>query len=93
MAKKFSEETKASLKKEMDKVAHKMTEVDDLDEFRKLKERYDVLSKMLEPSWTISPDTVAIISANLLGIVLILNHERLNIISSKAMSFVIKGRV
>lgn len=37
------------------------------------------------------PETVAIIAANLLGIVLILNHERLNVVTTKAMSFVKKS--
>lgn len=41
----------------------------------------------------ISPDTVAIIAANLLGIGLILRYEELDVISTKAMSFVMKGRV
>ena len=37
------------------------------------------------------PETLAIIAANLLGILLILNHERLNVVTSKAVSFVKKS--
>lgn len=42
--------------------------------------------------WNVSPDTMAVVAGNLLGIILILKHEELNVITSKAMNFVIKGR-
>lgn len=45
-----------------------------------------------EKKWNVSPDTMAVVAGNLLGIVLILKHEELNVITSKAMNFVIKGR-
>lgn len=38
----------------------------------------------------ISPDTLLVVAANLLGIVLIIHHERVNVISSKALNFVQK---
>ncbi len=41
----------------------------------------------------ISPDTVAIIIANLAGIVLILGYERAHVITTKALGFIIKGRI
>ena len=41
----------------------------------------------------ISPDTVAIIAANLLGIILILGYEKANIVTSKAVGFILRGRV
>ena len=41
----------------------------------------------------VSNDTIAIIAANLIGIMLVLNHERLDVISSKAMSMIMKSRV
>lgn len=93
MRRKFSEETKRAIQDEMDKIAYKMSYKDDSEEFRLLKERYDVLSGMLQTPWKVSPDTLLIVGANLLGIMLILNHERLDIISTKALGFVIKGRV
>lgn len=40
----------------------------------------------------ISPDTIAIISGNLLGIVMIVGYERANVITSKAMQFVKAAR-
>lgn len=41
---------------------------------------------------TVSKDTLVVVAGNLLGIALILSYEKLNIITSKALSFVIKGR-
>lgn len=40
----------------------------------------------------VSKDTMAVISANLLGIVMILGHERVNVITSKAFGWVIKPK-
>jgi len=50
------------------------------------------LKKEIEPSWRVSPDTLALIGANLLGILLILNFERAGVVASKALSFVGKLR-
>lgn len=41
----------------------------------------------------VSPDALATIAGNLLGIMLILNYERMHVITTKAIGFVIKGRV
>lgn len=38
----------------------------------------------------ISPDTLATIAANLAGIVLILNHERVHVVSTKALTLLHK---
>jgi len=40
----------------------------------------------------VSKDTLAVVTANLLGIFMIINHERVNVIRSAAMSFVLKPR-
>ena len=48
--------------------------------------------KPKEKKWNVSPDTMAIVAGNLLGIILILKHEEMNVITSKALNFVIKGR-
>lgn len=52
--------------------------------------KLDILQKMREMKlpFGLKPETVALIAANLLGIALILNHERLNVVTSKAVSFV-----
>lgn len=36
----------------------------------------------------VNPDTLVAAAANLTGILLVLNHEKLGVISSKAMSFI-----
>ena len=41
----------------------------------------------------VSLDTALTVGANILGIVLIIHHEKLNVITSKALSFVMRGRV
>jgi hypothetical protein len=53
-------------------------------------EEYDKFSKS---NWKFTPDTLLVVGGNLLGIVLILNFERLDIVRSKALGFVLKGRV
>ena len=41
----------------------------------------------------ISPDTKATVLGSLIGIVAILGYERANVVTSKALNFVIRGRV
>ena len=90
---KLNREAKERLKVELNRVANEMMLEEDQDKFESLKKKYDVISNMLTADWKISPDTLLIVGANLLGILLILNHERLDIISTKALGFVITGRV
>ena len=59
------------------------TELKKLDIRQKLRE--------MKLPFGMKPETLAIIAANLLGILLILNHERLNVVTSKAVSFVKKS--
>lgn len=48
--------------------------------------------KQAETPKRVSMDTLAIVAGNLLGILLILNHERASIMTSKAVGFVLKPR-
>lgn len=41
---------------------------------------------------SVSRDTLAIVGANLLGILMIIKHEHVNVITSRAMGMVIKPR-
>lgn len=45
-----------------------------------------------ETSDSVSKDTMAIVSANLLGIFMIIRHENVNVITSKALNFVIRSK-
>lgn len=40
----------------------------------------------------VSKDTLAIVGANLLGIVMIIKHEYVNVVTSRAMSLILKPR-
>lgn len=86
---------KTMLEKEIEAVLLDMKDMYvDSDEYEvalnHLSTLHEINSK--EKKWNVSPDTMAVVAGNLLGIVLILKHEELNVITSKAMSFVIKGR-
>ncbi len=61
----------------------------DISEVLLLMERYKDLKKKKQ----FSPDTLLVVAGNLLGIVLILNYEKLNVVTTKALTFVIRGRV
>lgn len=47
----------------------------------------------LEKKHRVSPDAIAVVAGNLLGIALILGYEKSNIITTKALGFVLRGRV
>lgn len=60
------------------------TMVDQLTKLYKLKE--------INAPKPLSPDTLAIVVGNLVGIVLIVGHERMHLITSKALNFVLRLR-
>lgn len=47
--------------------------------------------KNVNRSPRVSPDTMAVVMGNLLGIVFIVGHERAHVVTSKALSFVMKA--
>jgi hypothetical protein len=57
---------------------------DNLIKLYKLRE-HDTVTR-----WRPSPDVVLTVAANLIGIVIIIKHEEVNVISSKALGFVKK---
>lgn len=57
------------------------------------KEREIVENTSLSPWRSISPDTIVTVAGSLLGIMIIVWHEKADVITSKALSFVLKGRV
>jgi hypothetical protein len=64
----------------------------DSAEYAKLLEHVSKLHKLKaeEQPKKVNPDTKLIVAANIVGILAILNHERLHPITSKAMNFVAK---
>ena len=64
------------------------------DEYGKIVENISRLQKLKEGSKkTVSPDALVAVGGNLLGLVLVMNYERLNIITSKAFGMIWKVRV
>lgn len=49
--------------------------------------------KAQKRSWKVSPDVLAQVAGSLGGIVMILGFEKANILTSKAVGFVLRGRV
>jgi hypothetical protein len=62
------------------------------DEYAEILERMSKLHRMKtdETSSPVSKDTLAIIGANLLGILIIVKHEHLNVITTRAMNMIPK---
>lgn len=48
------------------------------------------LKKDVEPTWQVSPDVLITTLANIAGILLVLQHERLHVIASKAFGLIRK---
>jgi hypothetical protein len=59
-------------------------QVDNIERLMKLRK--------LETPERLSRDTLALVIGNLLGIVVIVGHERAHIVTSKALNFVMKSR-
>ena len=64
-------------------------------EFDKISEQLDRLNKIASSrkSAPVSKDGLLAVLANFTGIVLIINHERLNVITTKAVGFIAMSRV
>ena len=61
------------------------------DALTRVRELHDI--KALSRKWKVTPDTAVMFLAQLLGIFTIVKHEQFNVITSKALGFVNKGRV
>lgn len=85
---------KSRIKAERARIFEKMSKKDiDQKEWNELNQKYQVYSGMIKPSFAVTPDTLLIAVTNLLGIALVLNFEKVDIVRSKAINFVLKGRV
>ena len=89
---------KPSLADEMldDAIISLMREMDtftgDTPEYARLSEQLDKLYKIKDNNRpdSVKADTLALIAGNLAGILMIVGHERANVVTSKAISFVSK---
>lgn len=87
---------KSELQKTIDALHEEMSTVDGSSaEYAQMVDQLVKLHKLqddITSSHRVTPDTLAIIGANLAGIILIVRHESVNVITSKALSFVPKLR-
>ena len=93
---KISKETKKMLKERYDYLALELLKTEDPAKVTALKQEMDLYSSILDANrveWKISPDTLLVVAGNLAGILLILKIEKLDVIATKAIGFVLKGRV
>lgn len=87
---------KSQLDLEIESAFDELSELSkDSKEYEKIVKNLELLykAKSLDRQGGISKDTFLIVGGNLLGIILILTYERTEIITSKAISFILKGRV
>jgi len=91
--KKSAKQTPLDLFRE--KLATRIGETEDPKDLKELAEAVTLMEKLdeLGSKHRISPDTLAIIGGNLVGILLILQYERCHVVASKAIGFVMRGRV
>lgn len=89
---KLKSKTKLDLEIDRKLDALKMTR--DSEQYDTILSQLDRLYKMKESeiSRRVSPDTWAVIGANLLGIVIIITHEYTNPITTKAMQLALKPK-
>jgi len=89
-------DTPTHLDEVIDKVLTQMSETNSgAPEFAAMADQLTKLYKLKEiesPSSRVSPDTLAVVMGNLAGILMILNFERVHIVTSKAIGFVLKPR-
>jgi len=82
------------LEKTIDTLLDRMAVVEcDSTEYAQMADQLVKLYKLkeIDAPKRISPDTKALIAGNLAGIVLIIGYERANVITSKALGFVLKS--
>lgn len=84
----------SQLEAEIDRVqTYLATQKIDSEEYAKALKHLAELHKMQEEkSVRVSPDTLLTVGANLLGILLIIRHEHVNVITSRAMNTLIKPK-
>lgn len=87
---------RSKLEQEIDSVLDNLSKLEKgSKEYAAIVDNLEKLYKAKGPDTKrcISPDTIAIVAGNLLGILIILGYEKTDVITSKAMGFILKGRV
>jgi hypothetical protein len=84
-----------NLNKEIDRVLTRMSTIDPTTtEYADLTASLSKLYEFKESTSKnkLSKDTMAIVAGNLLGIIMIVGHEKAHVVTSKAIGFVLKAR-
>lgn len=90
------------LEKEIDRIEEKMSKLDptskDYAELQaSLAKAYDIETRLIEVKAgvrkAIDPNTLLVVGGGIVEILLIMHHEQLNVIATKAFSRVIRGRI
>lgn len=87
---------KRTISNEIDRIVKELEGMKpETQEYEAKVKAVDVLcrARSYQPARVINMDTVIAASVNIVGILLILNYENLHVVSSKALSFVLKGRM
>lgn len=79
----------------IERILNRMQYVEvDSEEYGTMVSRLDKLYAMKNTNRNrVSKDAIWTIGANILGIILILGHERANVVTSKALSFIVKPKI
>ena len=88
---------KSGLEKTIDELIREMATVNgDSDEYAKMADQLVKLYKLKavdnDAKKQLSPDTLALVGGNLLGILVIVGYEQKNVVASKALNFLMKLR-
>ena len=86
----------SDLDKEIRRVISDMSDTDsNTDEYKAMATNFRILMETREGQQPrrVSPDTVLIVAANLIGILAVLEFEDNHVITRKALSFVLKPRL
>lgn len=92
----FTSRDDDDLDKEIRRVISDMSDTDsNTDEYKAMATNLRILMETREgqQSRRVSPDTVLIVAANLIGILAVLEFEDNHVITRKALSFVLKPRL
>lgn len=91
----FSKKAESDLDRQIDRALH------DMSNHNIGTEKYLVSLRMAteliklkkeHKSSTVSKDTIAVVAGNLVGIFMVIKHESVNVITSKAMSLLLRPR-
>lgn len=88
----FERKKRSVVNEERDRIYAEMQDVNPgSDEYNTLLDRFERLTilQAARPGSRVSPDTMAIVGANLIGILVIVGYEQGHVIASRALNFLL----